>query len=57
MSDATANRAVDAVGLHELPHRGGNSIVAYKVGRNGLLAPTRLRTKVGSPAWIVFFLS
>jgi len=35
-------------------NQGGDSIIAYKVGRNGLLAPTRLRTKVGSPACIVF---
>ncbi len=35
-------------------NQGGNSIIAYKVGRNGLLAPTGLRTKVGSPACIVF---
>jgi 6-phosphogluconolactonase (cycloisomerase 2 family) len=35
-------------------NQGGDSIIAYKVGRNGLLAPTRLRTKVGSPACIIF---
>lgn len=35
-------------------NQGGNSLIAYKVGRDGLLAPTRLRTKVGSPACIVF---
>lgn len=35
-------------------NQGGDSIIAYKVGRKGLLAPTRLRTKVGSPACIVF---
>ncbi len=35
-------------------NQGGDSIIAYKVGRNGLLALTRLRTKVGSPACIVF---
>jgi len=35
-------------------NQGGDSIIAYKVGRNGLLAPTGLRTKVGSPACIVF---
>ncbi len=35
-------------------NQGGDSIIACKVGRNGLLAPTRLRTKVGSPACIVF---
>ena len=35
-------------------NQGGDSIIAYKVGRNGLLAPTRLRTKVGSPTCIVF---
>jgi len=35
-------------------NQGGNSIIAYRVGRNGLLSPTRLRTKVGSPACIVF---
>ncbi len=35
-------------------NQGGDSIIAYKVGRNGLLASTRLRTRVGSPACIVF---
>jgi len=35
-------------------NQGGDSLIAYKVGRDGLLAPTRLRTKVGSPACIVF---
>jgi 6-phosphogluconolactonase (cycloisomerase 2 family) len=30
------------------------SIVGYRVGRGGLLAPTRIRVKVGSPACIVF---
>ena len=35
-------------------NQGSASIVAYKVGRTGLLAPTRLQTKVGSPACIVF---
>jgi 6-phosphogluconolactonase len=35
-------------------NQGGDSIVAYKVARNGLLAPSRLRTRVGSPACIVF---
>ena len=32
----------------------GRSIVGYRVGRDGLLAPTRIRVKVGSPACIVF---
>jgi 6-phosphogluconolactonase (cycloisomerase 2 family) len=32
----------------------GRSIVGYRVGRDGRLAPTRLRVKVGSPACIVF---
>lgn len=32
----------------------GHSIVTYKVGRNGLLAPSPVRVKVGSPACIVF---
>ena len=35
-------------------NQGGDSIIAYRVGRTGLLASTRLRTKVGSPACIVF---
>jgi 6-phosphogluconolactonase (cycloisomerase 2 family) len=35
-------------------NQGGDSIVAYGVGRSGLLAPTRLRTKIGSPACVVF---
>jgi len=35
-------------------NQGGDSIITCKVGRNGLLAPTRLQTKVGSPACIVF---
>lgn len=35
-------------------NQGDDSIIAYKVGRNGLLASTRLRTRVGSPACIVF---
>ena len=30
------------------------SIVGYRVGRDGKLAPTRIRVKVGSPACIVF---
>jgi len=30
------------------------SIVGYRVGRHGRLAPTRLRVRVGSPACIVF---
>ena len=30
------------------------SIVGYRVGRDGRLAPTRLRVRVGSPACIVF---
>jgi 6-phosphogluconolactonase (cycloisomerase 2 family) len=32
----------------------GRSIVGYRVARDGRLAPTRLRVKVGSPACIVF---
>jgi len=32
----------------------GDSIAAYRVGRDGRLAPTRLRVRVGSPACIVF---
>ncbi len=32
----------------------GNSIVAYRVGRDGRLAPSPRRVKVGSPACIVF---
>jgi 6-phosphogluconolactonase (cycloisomerase 2 family) len=32
----------------------GRSIVGYRVGRDGRLAPTRLRIRVGSPACIVF---
>jgi 6-phosphogluconolactonase (cycloisomerase 2 family) len=32
----------------------GQSIVGYRVGRDGRLTPTRLRVKVGSPACIVF---
>ena len=32
----------------------GRSIVGYRVGRDGLLAATRIRVKVGSPACIVF---
>ena len=32
----------------------GHSIVTYKVGRNGRLAPSPVRVKVGSPACIVF---
>jgi 6-phosphogluconolactonase len=32
----------------------GRSIVGYRVGRDGRLAPTRIRVKVGSPACIVF---
>ena len=35
-------------------NQGGGTIIAYRVGRNGLLAPTRLRATVGSPACIVF---
>lgn len=41
--------------LH-VANQGGDSIVGYRVGRGGLLAPTRLRVKVGSPACIVFNL-
>ncbi|CAN5917704.1 hypothetical protein BH11PSE3_BH11PSE3_09520 [soil metagenome] len=32
----------------------GHTIVGYRVGRDGRLAPTRIRVKVGSPACIVF---
>ena len=32
----------------------GHSIVTYKVGRDGRLAPSPIRVKVGSPACIVF---
>ena len=32
----------------------GHSIVTYKVGRDGRLAPNAARVKVGSPACIVF---
>ena len=32
----------------------GHSIVGYRVGRDGRLAPTRIRVRVGSPACIVF---
>lgn len=35
-------------------NQGGSAIVAYRVGRSGLLAATRQRTAVGSPACIVF---
>ena len=35
-------------------NQGGDSIVGYRVGRAGMLMPTRLRVKVGSPACIVF---
>ena len=35
-------------------NQGGHSIVAYKVGREGKLSPTRVRLRVGSPACIVF---
>ena len=30
------------------------SIVGYRVGRDGRLAPSRIRVRVGSPACIVF---
>lgn len=39
--------------LH-VANQGGGTIIGYRVGRTGLLAPTRLRTRVGSPACIVF---
>jgi 6-phosphogluconolactonase (cycloisomerase 2 family) len=32
----------------------GNSIVTYRVGGDGRLAPSPVRVKVGSPACIVF---
>ena len=35
-------------------NQGGHSIVTYKVGRDGRLAPSPIRVKVGSPACIVF---
>jgi 6-phosphogluconolactonase len=35
-------------------NQGGHSIVAYRVGRDGKLAPTSFRLRVGSPACIVF---
>ncbi len=35
-------------------NQGGDSIFAYRVGRDGKLAPTRVKVKVGSPACIVF---
>jgi 6-phosphogluconolactonase (cycloisomerase 2 family) len=35
-------------------NQGGHSIVAYKVGRNGILSPSTFRLRVGSPACIVF---
>ena len=35
-------------------NQGGDSVVVYRVRRNGLLAPTQARVKVGSPACIVF---
>jgi len=35
-------------------NQGGDTIVAYKVGRDGKLSPTRVKVAVGSPACIVF---
>lgn len=35
-------------------NQGGNTIVTYKVGRDGRLAPSPVRVKVGSPACVVF---
>jgi 6-phosphogluconolactonase len=35
-------------------NQGGDTIFAYKVGRDGKLSPTRIRVAVGSPACIVF---
>ena len=37
-----------------IANQDGRSIVGYRVGRDGRLAPSRLRVKVGSPACIVF---
>ena len=35
-------------------NQGGDTIFAYKVGRDGKLSPTRIKVAVGSPACIVF---
>ncbi|MCX7360984.1 MAG: lactonase family protein [Alphaproteobacteria bacterium] len=35
-------------------NQGGHAILAYKVGSDGKLSPTRIKVKVGSPACIVF---
>ena len=35
-------------------NQGGHTIIAYKVGRDGKLSPTRIKVAVGSPACIVF---
>ena len=35
-------------------NQGSHSILAYKVGRDGKLSPTRVKVRVGSPACIVF---
>ena len=35
-------------------NQGGHTILAYKVGRDGKLSPTRIKVRVGSPACIVF---
>jgi 6-phosphogluconolactonase (cycloisomerase 2 family) len=35
-------------------NQGGHSIFAYRIGRDGRLAPTKVKVKVGSPACIVF---
>src|SRR5258708_18943571 len=37
-----------------IANQDSRSIVGYRVGRDGRLAPTRLRGRVGSPACIVF---
>lgn len=37
-----------------IANQDSHSIVGYRIGRDGLLSPTRLRVKVGSPACIVF---
>ena len=36
-----------------IANQDGHTIVAYKVGRDGRLSPTRLRVRVGSPACLV----
>lgn len=37
-----------------IANQDGDSIVTYRVGRDGKLSPTRLKLRVGSPACIVF---